>query len=209
MIRKSKKDGFTLIELLVVISIISLLSSAVLASLNEARVKARDAALLADTKTLITALELYYDNNGRYPSANSDGFNEGRFVYMGRAIPWFTSIKGSATDTLLKNALQPYLPQLPTPGIKPIPFDTRHLMSRMSYMLVHKSQNSIYTNLSEIDCGPDGTETGKCYVITIVTERDTQLGPAETVIRLINGTAKWTPPSSNQNIFTWWGFGFW
>lgn len=61
------KRGFTLIELLVVISIISLLSSIVLASLNVARAKARDAVRLTDMRTIRTALELYYDNHRKYP----------------------------------------------------------------------------------------------------------------------------------------------
>jgi prepilin-type N-terminal cleavage/methylation domain-containing protein len=60
--------GFTLIELLVVIAIIGLLSSIVLASLNTARTKARDAARLSDMHTIRTALELYAnDHNGQYP----------------------------------------------------------------------------------------------------------------------------------------------
>jgi len=66
---KSQK-GFTLIELLVVISIISLLSSIVLASLNTARSKARDAQRLSDIHQLQNAFELYYgDNNNQYPPA--------------------------------------------------------------------------------------------------------------------------------------------
>ena len=61
--RTSKKDrGFTLIELLVVIAIIGLLSSIVLASLNGARKKGRDARRLADLKQLQVALELYYSS---------------------------------------------------------------------------------------------------------------------------------------------------
>lgn len=58
--------GFTLIELLVVISIIGLLASIVLASLNSARVKARDTRRIADIRQLQTALEFYYDQNGTY-----------------------------------------------------------------------------------------------------------------------------------------------
>jgi len=59
--------GFTLIELLVVIAIIGILSSVVLASLNSARKKGRDAHRVSDLRQIRTALELYYDTNGYYP----------------------------------------------------------------------------------------------------------------------------------------------
>ena len=62
-----RTKGFTLIELLVVIAIIGILSSVVLASLNGARVKARDVKRISDVKSLQLALELYFDANGKYP----------------------------------------------------------------------------------------------------------------------------------------------
>ncbi len=65
---KTNRRGFTLIELLVVIAIIGILSSVVLASLNSARQKGRDARRIADIKQLQLALELYYDANGEYPA---------------------------------------------------------------------------------------------------------------------------------------------
>lgn len=65
----SEKQGFTLIELLVVIAIIGILSSVVLASLNSARKKGRDARRIADVKQLQLALELAYDATGSYPLA--------------------------------------------------------------------------------------------------------------------------------------------
>lgn len=68
---KSYRRGFTLIELLVVIAIIGLLSAVVLASLNSARTKGRDARRVADIKQLQLALELYYDANSAYPAAIS------------------------------------------------------------------------------------------------------------------------------------------
>ncbi len=70
-----QKSGFTLIELLVVISIIGLLASVVLVSLNGARAKARDARRLSDMKQIMTALELYYDKNGYLPITSSYGEN--------------------------------------------------------------------------------------------------------------------------------------
>ena len=59
--------GFTLIELLVVVAIISLLSSIIFASLGSARAKARDTRRMADLRQLQTALELYFNDVGRYP----------------------------------------------------------------------------------------------------------------------------------------------
>ena len=67
------QKGFTLIELLVVVAIIGLLSSVVLASLNTARSKARDARRLSDIKQLQIAIEMYYDSNGFYPGGVGNG----------------------------------------------------------------------------------------------------------------------------------------
>ncbi len=64
---KRSMRGFTLIELLVVIAIIGILSSVVLASLNDARQKSRDAKRIADIRQVQLALELYFDSNGSYP----------------------------------------------------------------------------------------------------------------------------------------------
>lgn len=64
--------GFTLIELLVVIAIIGVLASIVLASLNNARRKSRDARRITDIKQLQLALELYFDGqSNQYPTALS------------------------------------------------------------------------------------------------------------------------------------------
>lgn len=60
-------SGFTLIELLVVIAIIGILSSVVLASLNTARLKARDTRRVSDIKSIQLAMEFYYDSLGYYP----------------------------------------------------------------------------------------------------------------------------------------------
>lgn len=68
-----KSKGFTLIELLVVISIISLLSSVVLASLNSARVKARDAYRKQEIQQLVKAFTLYMDTRGSIPISNECG----------------------------------------------------------------------------------------------------------------------------------------
>ncbi len=60
----SLNRGFTLIELLVVIAIIGILSSVVLASLNQARTKGADAAVKSNLNNMRSQAELYYSSNG-------------------------------------------------------------------------------------------------------------------------------------------------
>lgn len=103
--------GFTLIELLVVIAIIGLLSSVVLASLGQARSKARDAKRTVDIRQLQTALELYYDSYGRYPSS----------VNCGTTLPsssWCNSVEALSDGHWIRggsvSSLAPYIPSEPT-----------------------------------------------------------------------------------------------
>ncbi len=87
--RKSE-SGFTLVELLVVIAIIGILSSIVLASLNSARAKARDAKRVGDLGSVRTALTLYFDTNKQYPTALS-GLVTGGFLAAVPVDPSSTS----------------------------------------------------------------------------------------------------------------------
>lgn len=81
---KIKRGGFTLIELLVVISIIGLLSSIVLASLNSARKKAQDAAIVSNLRNFMSEAEMSrlnindysYINNGILPVKMIDGIQK-------------------------------------------------------------------------------------------------------------------------------------
>lgn len=68
-------SAFTLIELLVVIAIIGLIATISVIALSNARAKSRDAKRVADMKQIQTALEMYFNDNNHYPSA--DEFNDG------------------------------------------------------------------------------------------------------------------------------------
>lgn len=61
------KKGFTLIELLVVVAIISLLSSIIIGSVQDAREKAAVAKLKEDARQFANAMEIYRNSNTEYP----------------------------------------------------------------------------------------------------------------------------------------------
>jgi len=81
MFRKQK--GFTLIELLVVISIIGVLSTIAMTSLNGARAKARDARRKIELNQIYLAFEQYYFEYGTFIilGTGSSGEGKGWFNY--------------------------------------------------------------------------------------------------------------------------------
>jgi len=82
----TKQKGFTLIELLVVIAIIGLLASIVMVSLNSARTKARDAKRISDFKQIQTALEMFYDQVGKYPQSPGYATWSGHWAYFSQCL---------------------------------------------------------------------------------------------------------------------------
>ena len=70
-LKQNRKKGFTIIELLVVISIIGLLSTISVVVLNGARIKSRDTKRVSDINNIKTALELYFNDKGYYPTSNT------------------------------------------------------------------------------------------------------------------------------------------
>ncbi len=101
-------SGFTLIELLVVVSIIGMLASVVLVSLQGARNKARDIKLIAEVKQLQNALELYRLDNGKYPGVVA---GTGKVYSDTAGCAGATDLLSTVFDQTFRTK---YMPTLPT-----------------------------------------------------------------------------------------------
>lgn len=91
----NKKKAFTLIELLVVIAIIGILTTIAIVALQSSRADSRDAKRLADIRQMQKALEMYFLENGSYPSDISSGIASGTTIYMAQTPVAPTPADGS------------------------------------------------------------------------------------------------------------------
>jgi prepilin-type N-terminal cleavage/methylation domain-containing protein len=96
------RRGFTLVELLIVVTIISILTSVVLASLTEARTRAQDTKRKEDLHNIFVALQLYQTVNGYLPSTSSYGESNGG--------SWDYSSQGGFLTFLSTSNIMPLVP---------------------------------------------------------------------------------------------------
>lgn len=96
--------GFTIVELLIVIVIIAILAAITVVVYTGIQTRARNSQRVNDISQLTKALELYYADNGRYPSSGA---------YGSTAINpnWATTADDSWQS--LANDLSAYMNQLP------------------------------------------------------------------------------------------------
>lgn len=71
MYRSTK--GFTLIEILVAMVILAILATLGVGAFRSSQAKSRDSRRKGDIKNVAVALELYYNDKGKYPNDNGSG----------------------------------------------------------------------------------------------------------------------------------------
>lgn len=108
-----KRLGFTLIELLVVIAIIGILAATILVALQSSRKSARDARRVSDIRSIMNALQLYYDNAGEYPTGDALVLDNNYLCTGGSAPGWVSGGCGTDQERLLAGPISPLPPDNP------------------------------------------------------------------------------------------------
>lgn len=121
---KGLNRGFTLIELLVVIAIIGILASVVLASLNAARVKARDSKRKAEIDQLAKALEMYYLDVGRYPQETGCDSSIGSSSDGNCSL--LSENNWNTTSAFYTSMVPKYMPMLPIDSVNDSTYQYRY-----------------------------------------------------------------------------------
>lgn len=94
---QQQKRGMSLVQTLVILGIIAMLSTVVLASISDAKKKARDKERVSDLQGIQLALRMYKDLNGTYPNHEDGAFPGGVVIGAGKDIdialsPYFLSV---------------------------------------------------------------------------------------------------------------------
>ncbi len=139
-------SGFTLVELLVVISIIGLLSSFAVVSLNSARGKARNALRRGDMSQIRTALNLFYDDNLSFPICGSwdDGDED-----FGASVEAGSTCYNTTLTAALTGGTRPFM------GVMPVdpknPSNDPSVSNIYLYRYVSDNKGSMYALVYRVE----------------------------------------------------------
>jgi len=104
--RRNREQGFTLLELIVVIAIIGILATIAMPALKNVPVRAREAVLKTNLRTLRDVIDQHYGDKGKYPTSLDALVTEG---YL-RRLPTDPITKSTETWVPVYEELDPDKP---------------------------------------------------------------------------------------------------
>ncbi len=144
--------GFTLIELLVVISIIGLVSSVIITSIDSARIKGRDTQRISQLNQFMRALEIYYSVNGAYPCSDTT------VIPCPISVRPLTSVM-NVGQALVSSGAIPEIPSDPRYPAGVVPTDCN--TAGFGYCYCSPGGNSYVLSINTED---DKGSTDRCYI---------------------------------------------
>ncbi len=106
--KAERTEAFTLIELLIVIAILGILATIGIISFTSSQAKGRDAKRKTHLSQIAQALELYYNDKGKYPNVDASGNIRGCGTDAVNTCTWGASAFSNTTTGTI------YMTELPT-----------------------------------------------------------------------------------------------